>query len=231
MNNLTYVEFAQKIAEAPIVIVPLGSFEQHGPFGYLGADYVVADYLAKKVSDMMKIISIPCLPFGFSEIHSNFSGTISLGIDLYEKLIETIVDNLKRHGVEKVVFINGHGGNTMPLQKIIKMKEVCWIEWFDLTKNVFFANDHKSHAGSEEISLLAYIDEGCVSSNLVQDMIPSKMGVDWKKLPAIERKSEYFTENGVFFNAHMWSPETGKEIEEFVINKITEIIRAFMSNE
>lgn len=231
MDNMTYIEFAERIRKKPVVIVPLGSFEQHGPSGYLGADYVVADYLAKKVSGIMDIISIPCLPFGFSEIHANFPGTINLEADLYASLIKMIISNLKRHGVKKVVFINGHGGNAMPLKNIINKKEICWIEWFKLTERKFFEDNHKSHAGSEEISLLAYIAPNCVTSELVQDMILSKMGVDWKKIPPLERKTEHLTENGVFFNASMWSPQIGEEIEKYVIDKIIVQINSFIANE
>ncbi len=231
MDNLTYIEFAERIKKNPVAIVPLGSYEQHGPSGNIGADYIVADYLAKKVSSILDIINIPCLPFGYSDIHSNFSGTISLEYDLYEKLIEMIINNLKRHGVKKIIFINGHGGNAMPLKKIIDMEEVCWIEWFGLTGTKFFDNDHKSHAGSEELSLLAHINEDFVSADLVQDMVPSKLGVDWRNLPPTERKTEYFTENGVFFKANKWNRNMGKEIEEYVIQKIVAIIDTFIAKE
>nr|WP_300858072.1 creatininase family protein [uncultured Acetatifactor sp.] len=225
---LTYVEFAEKIMKMPIVLVPLGSFEQHGPSGYLGADYVVANHIAKKISKMMDIISLPCLPFGFSEIHSNFPGTVSFGFDLYESVVTTIINDLRRHGVKKIVFINGHGGNAMPLKEVIEMEDICWIEWFALTKNIFFENEHKSHAGSEELSLLAHIDSDYVSQNLVQDMIPSKLGIDWRSMPPIDRKTEYLSENGVFFYANKWSPDIGKEIEEFVVDRIMEIINKFI---
>lgn len=224
MNNLTFMEFQKKIKKNPTVIVPLGSFEQHGPAGYLGADYIVADYLAEKISRLTDVIRLPCLPFGFSAIHSNFAGTISLNAEIYEQVIVSIIQSLKISGVKNIIFINGHGGNKMPLKEELCMEGIYFIEWFDLTGNRFFPDDHKSHAGSEELSLLAYINRDYVTESMVQNMVPSKLKVNWKEIKPIERKAEYLTENGVFFKADQYDPEIGKEIEQYVVEKILEKI-------
>ncbi len=224
MNNLTFLEFEEKIKKNPTVIVPLGSFEQHGPAGYLGADYIVADYLAKKISQLTDIISLPCFPFGFSAIHSNFAGTISLSAEVYEQVIVSIIQSLKKSGVKNIIFLNGHGGNRMPLKEELCLEGIYFIEWFNLTGNRFFTDEHKSHAGSEELSLLAYINKDYVTEGMVQNMVPSELKINWKEIKPIERKAEYLTENGVFFKADQYAPEIGKEIEQYVIEKILEKI-------
>lgn len=228
-DNLTFLKFRERVEENPTVIVPLGAYEQHGPAGYLGTDYVIAEYLAKRVSIITGIIALPCLPYGFSSIHSNFSGTITLSKEVYKQVICSIVESLKNSGVKKIIFVNGHGGNRMALNEVLTIEDIYFIEWFTLTENVFFTNEHKSHAGSEELSLLSYINQQYVSRELVQNMIPSKLNVNWREIDPIERKTEYLTENGVFYNADKYDINIGREIAEYVIDHMIEEVKKIVS--
>lgn len=116
-----------------------------------------------------------------------------------------------------------------PMNEVLTIEGIYFIEWFTLTENVFFTNEHKSHAGSEELSLLSYINQQYVSRELVQNMIPSKLNVNWREIDPIERKTEYLTENGVFYNADKYDINIGREIAEYVIDHMIEEVKKIVS--
>ena len=94
MENITYCNFKKRIDECSAVIFPIGAFEQHGPAATLGTDYYIASYLAEQISERTNIMYIPCLPFGYSVIHSNFPGTISLSKKLFLNLLFVFIFKL-----------------------------------------------------------------------------------------------------------------------------------------
>ena len=211
------------------MIFPIGAFEQHGPAATLGTDYYIASYLAEQISERTNIMYIPCLPFGYSVIHSNFPGTISLSKKLYFDIINSIITELEKNNVSKIIIINGHGGNIRPIKRIIEHSNICFLQWFELIGNKYFENEHKSHAGSEELSLLAAIKSEYVDEEKIENRDPSKMNIVWKELQPEERKTEYYTENGVYCYADKYSKELGQRILADVVDIMVEKINIFLN--
>lgn len=98
-----------------VVILPLGSVEQHGHHMPLGTDSMLAHAVATEaaggVSAPTSVVVLPPPWYGFSAHHLRFTGTVSLPAKLMLDLVEAIVDSLIVHGFRRILIVNGHGGN------------------------------------------------------------------------------------------------------------------------
>lgn len=107
----------REMAPELIAIQPIGSVEQHGPHLPLATDTIIAqaftDGLKEKVRENnYPGIFLPTLPFSKSNEHMDFPGTIALSARTMFDVLMDIGTSCHRAGFKKLVFINGHGGNT-----------------------------------------------------------------------------------------------------------------------
>lgn len=114
MQDLTWEEVEGYLARDEIVLVPIGSTEQHGPAGVLGVDTYVAITLAEDVAQRSDVLCTPPLWFGDSSHHGAFPGTITVRPDTMTLLVRDICRSLARHGFRKIVLVNGHKGSNLP---------------------------------------------------------------------------------------------------------------------
>ena len=94
-----------------IIILPLGSTEEHGPHGPMGTDTFAARIVCRGVADRLDAILAPAVPFGMCFDQRHFKGTIALKPSTYSFLLKEICDNFIRDGYRLVLAISGHRGN------------------------------------------------------------------------------------------------------------------------
>jgi creatinine amidohydrolase len=98
-----------------IVIVPIGSLEQHGPHLPVEVDSTLGETVALRTARLVvehdPVVVLPVLWTGISEHHMGFGGTITLNAPTFSAVIEAICRSLVRHGFRRIVLLNGHGGN------------------------------------------------------------------------------------------------------------------------
>ncbi|MDF2799418.1 MAG: creatininase [Devosia sp.] len=92
-------------------IVPLGSTEQHA---YLSnaVDSILAEKISVEAAEPYGIPVFPALAFGITPYFATYPGSITLRMDTYGRIITDILDSLASTGFKRVLFVNGHGGNT-----------------------------------------------------------------------------------------------------------------------
>jgi creatinine amidohydrolase len=78
LENLSYPEVELYLKEKDIILVPVGSVEQHSPYGLIGTDFITAEHVARQAGEAMDILVAPTLCYGVSPHHMAFPGTVSL---------------------------------------------------------------------------------------------------------------------------------------------------------
>ena len=102
------------VSPAPLLAVPLGSLEQHGPHLPLDTDTRIADAVARGLAARRgDVVVAPALPYGASGEHAGFPGTLSLGLDALGSAVVELVRSAD--AFRGVVLVNGHGGNLAAL--------------------------------------------------------------------------------------------------------------------
>lgn len=144
----------------PIVLVPVGSTEQHGPHLPFDTDTVIATAVAEEVAFELgdHAIVAPAIAYGSSGEHQSFKGTSSIGTEGLRIVVIELVRSLSTWA-RRIVFVNGHGGNTAALSKavfqmIAEQHDVSWVPCA--------TEETDLHAGRTETSLMMCLRPGSV---------------------------------------------------------------------
>jgi creatinine amidohydrolase len=143
----------------PVVLLPIGSTEQHGPHLPLETDTVVATAVAEAVADALalrrreQVLVAPAVNYGSSGEHQSFPGTASIGFVALRFLIVELVRSLSIWA-GRIVLINAHGGNIAALaaatrQLRTEQHNVAWVPCI--------AQGGDLHAGRAETSLMLHL--------------------------------------------------------------------------
>lgn len=106
--------------DASVALLPVGSTEQHGPHAPLSTDCLtaaaVANRAAARIEDPVPVA--PTIPIGIAAEHRQFSGTLWVRPDTFRSYVSETVESLLSHGWQRVVVVNGHGGNVDALAEV-----------------------------------------------------------------------------------------------------------------
>lgn len=156
--------------ESPILVVPVGSCEQHGPHLPLHTDTVIAVALANGLANARNdcLVSPPVTITASGE-HQGFPGTLSIGTDAMSEVVIELVRSAD--WASGVVFVNGHGGNVSAMHAATtvlareRRRLVTW--WIRVPGG-------DPHAGRVETSLMLALAPDAVRLDLaIAGVIPS----------------------------------------------------------
>lgn len=97
--------------DARVALLPIGSFEQHGPFLPLATDTVVACTIAQALAAAYPVLHLPPVTVSCSHEHAGWPGTVSISAATLYAIVRDVAESLRRSGVTRLVLVNGHGGN------------------------------------------------------------------------------------------------------------------------
>ncbi len=169
LENLSYVEVEGYLTEKDIVLIPIGSTEQHSPYGLIGTDFITAEAIAREVGKRMDILVAPTVNYGMSQHHMGFVGTVTLSPETLISIVKDIVNSFLEHGFRRIVFINGHGGNINPVNTAFEQLKYenkrgifKIISWFLLPEvqemeKMIFGDKNGYHATPSEVSITKYL--------------------------------------------------------------------------
>jgi creatinine amidohydrolase len=115
----TWPEVEAYLIRSKAILIPIGSTEQHGPLGLIGTDALCAEAIARRVGDEAGFLVAPTFPVGIAQHHMGFPGTITLRVSTMIAAIADWAGSLRRHGFERLYWLNGHGGNTATIAAAI----------------------------------------------------------------------------------------------------------------
>lgn len=98
----------RKLRDNPLVIVPVGALEAHGPHLPLGADQIQAEATAEALADRVGALIAPTLAYGYCAGTRPFPGTVSLSLGTLSGLVQELLGELARTGFRRVLILSGH---------------------------------------------------------------------------------------------------------------------------
>lgn len=120
LADLRAPELSSALTKDSIIVLPLGAIEQHGPHLPLNTDFVVADAAAnaavQTVGAQVDAWLLPTLPYTKSNEHAWSPGTMWLSATTLMAVIDDIGRSIASTAARRVLFINGHGGNSALVQ-------------------------------------------------------------------------------------------------------------------
>ncbi|MEF8832267.1 MAG: creatininase family protein [Candidatus Thermoplasmatota archaeon] len=215
-------ELNQRSEIIDTAILPIGSLEQHGPHLPLDTDSYDAEYVVKeavKKLDPPRPPILPPIPYGISDHHMSFPGTVTLSPDTLEDIIVDVGRSILQHGFFKLYIYNGHGGNEASIrtaaQKLKKETGMLLVtdsfESFSPERKKTVESDNDVHAGEFETSLVLAVREEMVDERTIPekefDFPDPKMEFDHEPEFNYTWNTHDLTETGVIGDATKASKE------------------------
>lgn len=189
LSALRAPELPSALSKESIIVLPLGAIEQHGPHLPLSTDFVVADEVSRAavnaVGEEAQAWLLPTLPFTKSNEHAWSAGTMWLSASTLMAVLDDIARSVASTPAKKLLFVNGHGGNsalTAMMNREIRLK------WGLQT---FLAHPHMPadqggssasselgmgvHGGMDETSVMLHLRPELVDMSLAIRRVPEKL--------------------------------------------------------
>lgn len=245
MNEMTWVELKETMDTIKMVVIPVGSCEQHGPNTTFATDTARAEAFCKLLGERMgnTILVAPTVTYGLSSHHMHFPGTVTLRVETMISLLVDIVVSLNKHGFDRFMFVNGHGGNRSILEAtVVKLRYEYGIISYWTGMGTPFAKDGMQgdfdfsqpmgHACEVETSQLLYLAPEHVKTELHKGApreqylenrgIFKDGGAPWDWYADV-------SENGALGDARKASVEKGKKMTDLALDNIENLIRSLLA--
>ncbi|MGE5578965.1 MAG: creatininase family protein [Bacillota bacterium] len=118
LQNMTWEEFGEEAKRGTVVILPVGSTEQHGGHLPVGTDTMVAIALAEAASVRTGAVVAPPIWYGWSPHHMVLPGTVTVRPEVLLELVYDVMESLAKHGCRRLILINGHRIVNIPWMQI-----------------------------------------------------------------------------------------------------------------
>ncbi|MEJ7743575.1 MAG: creatininase family protein [Nocardioidaceae bacterium] len=190
LGDLSWVDVATYSQEMPLVVLPVGAVEQHGPHLPLLVDSIVVEALAAEGSRRTGVVVAPTVLYSSSQGHSSlYPGTLALTPRTTQSVLEDLGRWLTSAGFCKVFILNGHLGNTGVLWNAVDelvaslspTVSICGRSWWDLSPALW--DEVTSDASDARAEFHANWAETALMLHLRPDLVRMDRAVDQAEHP------------------------------------------------
>lgn len=209
-----------EISRNACVVIPVGSFEQHGPHLPLDTDTQIATHLCKQATqNLHDVVVTPPLSVTASGEHAGFPGTISIGTEVFAAVLVELVRSCD--WASGVVLVHGHGGNLEAVQRAtatLTAEQRNIASWWPHIRGA------DAHAGHTETSLMLAIDPNSVHVDKldvgnVQPMSEIQLDLQTRGVHAVSA-------NGILGDARSATAQFGDALLAELTNNLHAFIRS-----
>lgn len=246
-GDLTSPELDEAARRSPVVVLPVGSMEQHGPHLPLDTDiYPMSRWCldaARRAPD--DILLMATIPYGYNIHATDFPGTIHVAHDTLIDYCAEVCRSVAHHGFTKIVLVNGHGSNAAPLELVarrvvLETHAACaLLDWFSFGVEAFAPLRESvfpggcSHACEAETSVYLYLSPDRVEMDRARDHVRTTMNDFWY-VDAFGRgpvKLGWWTSadtpHGAIGQPTLATADKGRALYEAGLERFVEFVRAF----
>ena len=243
LEEMIHPEVAEILPKVEIAVVPVGSCEQHGPNTTYTTDTARAYAFCKMLGEHYgeKLLICPPVTYGISTHHMAFAGTVTLRPETYIEVLKDIAVALHKHGIPRILFVNGHGGNNSALNVAINSLKYSFgidayytgmgFGLFDeaVTPEMGWT-DKRGHASESETSqCLALCPEVVRKDNLQKGDVVENFIIRGKNAPFRHGGIAFQWErdasrNGALGDARLSSEAEGKRLNQIALEKVEKTI-------
>jgi creatinine amidohydrolase len=238
--ELSWEKLQQLLEKNPLVILPVGSIEQHGPHLPVGVDLMQAEALAKAVAVRLNGLVAPSLAYGYSFNHMRFAGTVTVTGSVLEQLVIEVGSSLAQHGVKKLLILNSHGGNGPALRMAVQVLNqkfpqcrflyLFWLEFMAEELRAIQKQKFGTHADEIETSMMLLLQPNLVEWSKCVDELPDKDPFYLRDLLAQGFLSiQEETVSGVLGEASYASADKGRTIFNLTVDKVCQLMTKVFS--
>lgn len=247
LENLTWPEVKKLKLANKVVVLPLGSFEQHGPHLPLTTDTDLVTAVARAIERKRpaKVLCLPTLWPGHSTHHLFFPGTLSVSQMPYIQLVVELCRSIVNFGAKKVFLLNGHGGNDIPVRAALrelktafpKVKFVFASYWSLAAASIQAIRESGTggvgHACEMETSLMLHLHPNRVKLHLAKRDGP-KHKDPYRKADMLYGRPVYFvnefhevTKTGTIGHPDLATAKKGEQFFDSIVKDVTAFVDAF----
>ena len=237
-------------ADIDVAFVPVGSTEQHGPHAPLGTDTLDAVAVAEAgaaayeaaggpAADAAGDVAVtPPISVGVAEEHRAFDGTMWVSPETFRAYVREAAESLPGHGIDRLVFVNGHGGNVAALAEVARRFSrddahegyAVAFTWFEAV------GEHASdmgHAGPLETALLRATNPDLVREDRLEearDGAADRWG-EWVSGVNLAHDADAFTDNGVVGDPGAGDADRGEVLLDLATDALAELAGAVVDRD
>ena len=222
-------------AETELAFLPVGSTEQHGPHAPLGLDSMSAEAIAEAGADRyaddngVRPVVGPSIPVGIAEEHRAFDGTLWVSDDTFRAYVRETVSSLAAHGFDRIVVVNGHGGNTDAIRELCGRVSrdgdayAVGYTWFDA---VDF--DDFGHAGPAETALIRHLFPELIREDRLEEAAEGAADGwgEWVAGTNLAYDSDAFTDSGAVGDPRDGDAALGETLLDAAADGLSELLAA-----
>lgn len=236
-------ELNQRAEMIDTAILPIGSLEQHGPHLPLDTDSYDAEYIVEKAVKRLEPPRppiLPLIPYGVSEHHMGFPGTVTIEPNTFEDFIVNIGQSVLQNGFKKLIIFTGHGGNESTIEIAArKLKKETGMDVFidsfklmDPEKEELVDSENDVHAGEFETSLVLAARETLLDERMIpeKEMEFPDQELEFDNDPefSFAWNTHELTETGVLGDPEKATKEKGEKLWEAGIERLKKRIEVVM---
>ncbi|RBI62182.1 creatininase family protein [halophilic archaeon] len=237
LADQTWPDLGDYVAEESVAVVPLGSTEQHGPHLPLATDHLIAEGLAREAADRAGFLCTPTVNVGVSPHHKQFHGTMWVDPPEFRDYVESFSRNLTYHGVDRIVYVNAHGGNMQHLREVGRRlredRAAFAVEWMwdesipDLVDDLFERNG--PHGGPKETAMVMHLAPELVREDRLEEARDGGVPVFEDADPYRYGARNFYdaidnTGNGVLGDQTDATPEKGERLFEAATERLVRLL-------
>lgn len=234
---MTRTEVEKHLADNPVMILPVGSTEQHGFHLPLGTDTILAKALARRVAAKINSLIIPAFYYGYSWVWHKIPGTVTLEQEHFKTVLKDIINSVETYGTKLLIIINGHDANNQSIKYTVremKYQTDMKILYFFYPK---FSEIYEKYCESEIQKGLFHAEEFETSLMLAENEKLVDMTKAVKEYPDYPPLYSYTHEvlgdvstSGVFGDATVADKDKGIKMFEEFTDEICKAVNLLLNN-